>query len=96
MVSAYIPRVMFNSTQLELLRAEPVRGTNRLGRAMRLAGVTQVQLAEGAGLSQPYVSAILNSRAPRLPLATAHRLAEFFGCAIEDLFPAPDSREGAA
>jgi transcriptional regulator with XRE-family HTH domain len=54
---------------------------------MRLTGVTQVQVGEGAGLSQPYVSQILAGNTPKLPLNRAQALAAFFGCAIEDLFP---------
>lgn len=78
---------MLNREQVEQLRREPVAAHNRLGLAMELAGVTQVQLAEGADLTQPYVSQILNGKTPRLPLATAQRIASFFGCAIEDIFP---------
>jgi transcriptional regulator with XRE-family HTH domain len=54
---------------------------------MQLAGLTQVQLGEGAGLSQPYISQILAGNTPKLPLVRAQQLAAFFGCAIEDLFP---------
>lgn len=79
---------MLTPAQLQQLRAaDPGEAPNRLGRAMDLAGVTQVQIEEAAGISQPYISAILNGKATKLPVVTARKLAAFFGCAIEDLFP---------
>jgi transcriptional regulator with XRE-family HTH domain len=87
---------MLTREQVRRLRAGELKGTNRLGLAMELAGVTQVQLAEQVGMTQPYISAVLNGKAPKFPLPTAHRLAAFFGCAIEDLFPAPDRESEVA
>ena len=45
---------MLTEQQLAVLRAEP--GTNRVAKAIALAGVTQVTVAEALGLPQPYVS----------------------------------------
>lgn len=76
--------------QLARLRdgaAEP----NRLGAAMRLAEVTQVGLAQSVGLTQSHISEIKNGNYRRLPIDTAAKLAGYFGCAIEDLFPSKDA-----
>lgn len=56
---------------------------------MTLAGVTQVQIAEGTGFTQSYISRIRNGNYDGLPGETMRALAVFFGCSIEDLFPAP-------
>ena len=66
------------------------QGRNRLRQAMDLAGVTQVQLAEAIGRPQPEISKVCLGKygASGLPVERARPLAEFFGCSIEDLFPA--------
>lgn len=75
--------------ELSALDTQP----NRLAHAMELAGVTQVQLAEAVGLTQPYISRIKNGQyGDELPGETMRRLAAFFGCSIETLFPAPIDR----
>jgi transcriptional regulator with XRE-family HTH domain len=78
---------MLTPEQLAELRREPTSVCNRLRRAMELTTTTQVQLSQATGITQPYVSAIVNGKTTRLPLATAQSLAAFFGCSIEDLFP---------
>ena len=57
---------------------------------MELAGLTQVQLAEAVRSTQPRISAICNGRFAEdgLPVEVARRYADFFGCDIDDLFPA--------
>jgi DNA-binding XRE family transcriptional regulator len=81
--------VPLTDTQIDKLRAEPLVGRNKVRAAMDLAEVTQVQVAEGTGHTQPYISSIINGKyTDQLPLETGRRLAGFFGCAIEDLFPA--------
>ena len=45
---------MLTEQQLAILRSEP--GTNRVAKAISLAGVTQVTVADAVGLPQPYVS----------------------------------------
>lgn len=79
---------MLTRGQLNRLKSSPLgTGGNRLSNAMSMAGVTQVQLAEHTGLTQSYLSRILNGRAPRLPIETAQRVALVFGCKADDLFP---------
>ena len=83
---SYIHLVMLNTKQLaQLRRAEG--SPNRVRAAMGLGDVTQVQVAAAIGVTQPHVSEIVNGNYSSLPLPTAQRLAAFFGCAIEDLFP---------
>lgn len=76
--------------QLTALRAVPVTKEfpNRLPVAMALAKVNQVQLAESVRMSQASVSDIRNGKYNDLKHTTVQRFADFFGCYIEDLFPA--------
>jgi transcriptional regulator with XRE-family HTH domain len=80
---------MLNGEQLKQLRTAP-RSGNRVRLARELAGLTQVQMAEQIGYTQPFISSIENGRYGDggLPTETSRRLAEFFDCFIEDLFPA--------
>ncbi len=82
---------MLTAEQIEALRAEPLAGRNKVKHARQLVGVTQVELAAVVGHSQSYISSIEQGQysVDALPLETTRRLAGFFGCAIEDLFPAP-------
>lgn len=58
-------------------------------RAARLAlELTQVQLAAELGLTQSTLSYLERQRSADVTVETARKFAEFFGCAIEDLFPA--------
>lgn len=77
------------SSQLRKLRAAPVGPSgNRVGVAMDLLEMNQAQLAVAVACSQPYVSDVFRGRYPTLTVENAHKFADFFGCAIEDLFPA--------
>jgi DNA-binding XRE family transcriptional regulator len=80
---------MLTPKQLAELRRSKPAGRNRVTTAMDLVGLTQVQLAERIGSSQPRISAICAGRYgdAGLPVETARSLADVFGCAIEDLFP---------
>jgi transcriptional regulator with XRE-family HTH domain len=82
---------MLSREQLRKLRATPLEGANKIARAMELAEVTQVQVAEGTSLTQSYVSRVARGLYERLPGETMREFAEFFGCTIEDLFPARDA-----
>jgi len=83
----YIPFVL-SKTQRRQLQTVKLAAPNKVGYAMSLAGVTQVQLASSVGLTQPYISSIVNGDYRAIPLETTRCLATFFGCSIEDLFPA--------
>jgi transcriptional regulator with XRE-family HTH domain len=82
-----------NKSQLRRLRTTDTGTPNRVALAIALAGVTQVDVAEGAGFTQPYISDISRGRFDTITVSNARKLAQCFGCQIEDLFPA---RETAA
>ena len=82
---------MLDQKQIKKLRAARVSEPNKLKKAIELAGVTQEQVAAGIRSSQPHVTEIANGNYSKLPLETARSLAKFFGCAIEDLFPAREA-----
>lgn len=77
-----------NSQLKELRRAHPNAAGNRLSIAMDLAGLKQADLADAVELTQPYVSDVVRGRYATITLDNARRFAAFFGCSIEDLFPA--------
>lgn len=74
--------------QLKQLRRAPVSSGNRLLAAIALAGTSQVKVAAALGLPVSYVGDVVRGRWNDLGLTKAHRFAQHFGCAIEDLFPA--------
>ena len=83
----YIHNTMLTAKQLAALRATP--GTNRVGKAIALAGVTQGAVAAALGFPQPYISDVARSRYRTITVENARKFAHYFGCSIEDLFPAP-------
>lgn len=83
---------MLTKKQLDELRRSKPSGRNRLGDAMELAGLTQVQLAEKTGFTQSYISRIQNGQyGDDFPGETMRTFAHAFGCAIEDLFPSKEA-----
>lgn len=60
---------------------------NRVAKAIELSGVTQLDIAATTGLPQPYISDVARSRYQTITVDNARKLAEFFGCSIEELFP---------
>ena len=76
---------MLTEEQLAALRSEP--GTNRVAKAISLAGVSQVTVAKALGLPQPYVSDVARRRYRTITVENAGKFARYFGCSIEDLFP---------
>ena len=83
--TTYSQNAMLTKQQLAILRAEP--GTNRVAKAIALAGVTQVTVADALGLPQPYVSDVARQRYKTITVENARKFAIFFGCSIEDMFP---------
>jgi transcriptional regulator with XRE-family HTH domain len=80
---------MLTRSQLaKLRRADPM--PNRLRVAMRLSTpqITQEQLADALGWSQPVISRLVTGGYARLSVDNARTLAKFFGCTVDDLFPA--------
>lgn len=77
--------------QLAVLRAVPPEGTgtrNRLRIAIALTGAKQMDIAEETGIPQSNLSGIVTGRQAGMNLQTAQKLATFFGCTTDDLFPA--------
>jgi len=60
---------------------------NRLRIARTLARISQAELYRHTGVLQAQISAMELGRYRDVTLKTAHRLARFFGCTVEDLFP---------
>lgn len=60
---------------------------------MDLLELTQAALAErlagiGYAVTQQYISDVARGRYATITVENAYKFAEFFGCSIEDLFPA--------
>jgi transcriptional regulator with XRE-family HTH domain len=81
---------LLSPDQLVALRSVPCDDNmpNRVRVAAAMAGVTQAAIVESTGLVQAYVSDVMRGRYQTITTDNAHKFAEFFGCAIEDLFPA--------
>ena len=82
-----VPLAMLTEQQFAALRSE--LGSNRVAKAMALAGVKQVTLAKALRLTQPYVSDVARGRYRTITVENAWKFAAYFGCRIEDLFPSP-------
>jgi transcriptional regulator with XRE-family HTH domain len=72
--------------QLRRLRSEPTNG-NRIAFARHLVGVTQVEMAKATSLTQSQLSDLERQRYGDTGVVRAGRLADYFGCHIDDLFP---------
>lgn len=80
--------------QLRDLRTAAIDPTgNRVSAAMDALELTQAALAEAVGLTQPYISDVCRGRHSTITVENARKFAEFFGCSIEDLFPAKATEE---
>lgn len=83
---------MLTRKQLRSLRdARLGEAPNKLRLAMSLRGVTQEQLGEAIGRPQVYISKVVNGAYVQLPIENARLFAAYFGCHIEDLFPAREA-----
>lgn len=79
-----------SARQLKELRGTAVAG-NRIAKAIEISGVTQLDVTAATGLPQPYVSDVARNRYQTITVENARKFAEYFGCAIEDLFPAREA-----
>ena len=79
---------LLTDEQLEALRAVPPNTSNRVKVAMAITGASQSELVDDTGFTQPYVSDVVRCRFRSITVDNARKFAEFFGCGIEDLFPA--------
>ena len=73
-----VPLEMLTEQQFAALRSE--LGSNRVAKAMALAGVTQVTLAKPLRLTQPYVSDVARGRYRTITVENAWKFAAYFGC----------------
>lgn len=75
--------------QLTALRAVPLGAMpNKLRIAMALAGANQIEICDETGYAAPSMSRLVTGRYQDASLDTCRKIAGYFGCAIEDLFPA--------
>lgn len=81
---------LLNTRQLRELREAKTEG-NRVAKAIELAETTQLEVAAATGLPQPYVSDVSRNRYQTITVDNARKFADYFGCAIEDLFPAREA-----
>lgn len=77
-------------TQLIQLRKSRAVG-NRVAKAIELAKVPMTRVAEDTGLRYTYVTDVAANRYHTVTVENAHKFADYFGCAIEDLFPAREA-----
>lgn len=78
---------MLTRKQLADLRRAPAESGNRIKEAMRLGGVTQVQLAQAIGIAQSQVSEDAAGKFSAISLDKSRAYARYFGCTVDDLFP---------
>jgi transcriptional regulator with XRE-family HTH domain len=75
--------------QLNALRAIPADTVpNRLRVAFALTDTRQVDACAATGISAARISDLVRGEYKSVSIDVCHALADFFGCAIEDLFPA--------
>lgn len=64
---------------------------NRLRELRKAAGMSQIELAQASGVSQPYISQIENQDADSLDIARMRSLARVLGCKTADLLADGDN-----
>jgi hypothetical protein len=75
--------------QLRELRSRQVTDTgNRLAAAFEITERSQAACVRETKFTAQYVSDMVRGRFQNISLDNAHEFARFFGCQIEDLFPA--------
>lgn len=78
--------------QVAALKAVPLgEMPNRLRIALALSKAKQAEVAEFTGIATANLSNIVNGKYSALTIETGRKLADYFGCAIEDLFPAREA-----
>lgn len=76
--------------QLNQLRRRRT-GQNRVAVAIEMSGETSTAIADALGLTLPYVSDVARNRYNTITVENARKFADYFGCTIEDLFPAREA-----
>lgn len=84
---------LLTGEQLEALRAVPLSGMpNKLRIALALAKARQAEVCEETGIAPPNLSNLVNGKYGSVTIETGQKLADYFGCTTDDLFP----RQGVA
>ena len=82
---------MLTSDQIRSIQSAPLgKLANRLQIAFAMANTRQSAACEATGLTPSAMSKLVNGSYQSLDIENARKLADYFGCAIEDLFPARD------
>lgn len=77
--------------QLRELRGRKLAGTgNKLADAFSIVGCTRTECGDETGFTAQYIHDMLKGRYKNISIDNARKFSDFFGCAIEDLFPARD------
>jgi DNA-binding XRE family transcriptional regulator len=86
-VSSQTPRL--TPEQVQALRSVPL-GTmpNKVRLARQMLRLKQYEVADAIGVAIPILSDIERGDYKDVPLEKSRSVAEFYGCPIEDLFPA--------
>lgn len=83
---------ILSDAQIEALRNAPLGSlANRLQIAFAMADKKQADACEETGLSASALSKLVRGTYQSLDIEHARKLADFFGCTIEDLFPAKEA-----
>jgi plasmid maintenance system antidote protein VapI len=79
-------------SQLRKLRRAPVpEPGNRVQTAIDLTESTQTATAKAIELPHTYVSDVARGRFQTITVENATKFSQYFGCRIEDLFPAKEA-----
>lgn len=78
---------MLTPEQLQALRDLPFDGPSKIKEAMRLTGLTQVQVASIIGVPQSQISKDALGKFATISLDKSRAYARLFGCTVDDLFP---------
>lgn len=75
--------------QLKQLREAPIGPVgNRLAAAIEIADTTSAEVARSTEFTPQYVSDVACGRWDDIKVGNARKFADYFGCQIEDIFPA--------
>jgi DNA-binding XRE family transcriptional regulator len=64
---------------------------NKVRLARTMLAINQAHVARMAGFTNPQLSDIERGEYKDIPLENSRALSDFFGCQIEDLFPAREA-----
>lgn len=89
-------RIRLTPEQIEALRSVPLASQpNKVRLARHMLHLRQGEVASAVGVAAAQLSDIERGDYKDIPLEKSRALAEFFGCAIEDLFPRAAERATA-